>query len=596
MFLLDTLTKTLFYTFLAGSMLGIGLKISKDDLLAVVRDRSWLVRTLIVNFLLIPAVGVLAAKTFALKPENALALILLSCAPGGLGALQFLTKTREEKILAYSGATAFLLSFLSVIVSPFLISFALPKGLTLTVPYLNAALYLILFAILPLVLGMVVNEKAEAVARKFAGPITWIATLAFIGVIVKTQALTKWAKAESGARVLIGVILLILVSMLIGWILGGPRKGTRAVLATASSMRNVALAMGIAARSFPDLPVLTPLVVFASVMAPANLLLMAVLKVAGKGGRSRLSTIRPRRDRVDFSRVRQDNRRGKREGWWATEKNRGQRKESTIMANKKPNILIIWGDDIGWFNISAYNHGIMGYQDPEHRPHRQGRRAVHRLVRAAELHGGAGRFITGQSPIRTGLTKVGLPGAKLGLQPEDPTIAELLKPQGYMSGQFGKNHLGDRDEFLPTVHGFDEFFGNLYHLNAEEEPENADYPKRSRVQEEVRAARRAPVPSGRQGRQKIEDTGPLTMKRMETMDEEFTAGALDFIERQRQGRQALLRLVEFHPDARLDAPEEGEPRARRGWVSIPTAWSSTTATSDSSWTSSTSWGSPTTRS
>ena len=287
MFLLDTLTKTLFYTFLAGSMLGIGLRISKDDLLAVVRDRSWLVRTLIVNFLLIPAVGVLAAKTFALKPENALALILLSCAPGGLGALQFLTKTREEKILAYSGATAFLLSFLSVIVSPFLISFALPKGLTLTVPYLNAALYLILFAILPLVLGMVVNEKAEAVARKLAGPITWIATLAFVGVIVKTQALSKWAKAESGARVLIGVILLILVSMLIGWILGGPRKGTRAVLATASSMRNVALALGIAARSFPDLPVLTPLVVFASVMAPANLLLMAVLKVTGRKAEKR---------------------------------------------------------------------------------------------------------------------------------------------------------------------------------------------------------------------------------------------------------------------------------------------------------------------
>ena len=282
MFILDTLAKTLFYTFLAGSMLGIGLKITRDDLRTVVRDRSWLARTLIVNFLLIPAVGVLAAKTFALKPENALALILLSCAPGGLGALQFLTKTREEIMLAYSGATAFLLSFLSVIISPILISFVLPEGLTLTIPYLNAALYLILFVILPLVLGLVVHEKAAAVARKLAGPVTWIATLAFIGVIVKTQALSKWAKAEGGARVLIGVILLILVSMLIGWIFGGPRTRTRGVLATVSSMRNVALAMGIAARSFPDLPVLAPLIVFGSVMAPANLLLMAVLKVAGR--------------------------------------------------------------------------------------------------------------------------------------------------------------------------------------------------------------------------------------------------------------------------------------------------------------------------
>ena len=141
------------------------------------------------------------------------------------------------------------------------------------------------------------------------------------------------------------------------------------------------------------------------------------------------------------------------------------------MATKKPNILIIWGDDIGWFNISAYNHGIMGYKTPN----------IDRIAKEGALFtdwygqqsctAGRAAFITGQSPIRTGLTKVGLPGAKLGLQAEDPTIAELLKPQGYVCGQFGKNHLGDRDEFLPTVHGFDEFFGNLYHLNAEEEPE-----------------------------------------------------------------------------------------------------------------------------
>ena len=144
---------------------------------------------------------------------------------------------------------------------------------------------------------------------------------------------------------------------------------------------------------------------------------------------------------------------------------------------KRPNILVIWGDDIGYWNVSAYNQGMMGYRTPN----------IDRIAREgmlftdayAEQSCTAGRsaFITGQSPFRTGLTKVGLPGADLGLQAEDPTIAELLKPHGYMTGQFGKNHLGDRDEFLPTNHGFDEFFGNLYHLNAEDEPEHPDYPK-----------------------------------------------------------------------------------------------------------------------
>ena len=202
---------------------------------------------------------------------------------------------------------------------------------------------------------------------------------------------------------------------------------------------------------------------------------------------------------------------------------------------KKPNILIIWGDDIGWFNISAYNHGIMGYKTPN----------IDRIAKEGAMFtdwygqqsctAGRAAFITGQSPIRTGLTKVGLPGGKLGLQPEDPTIAEMLKPLGYATGQFGKNHFGDRDEFLPTVHGFDEFFGNLYHLNAEEEPENEDYPKASDYPDfKKKFGPRGVLKCKADGKggQTIEDTGPLTKKRMETMDEEITAGALDFIERQ----------------------------------------------------------------
>jgi arylsulfatase A-like enzyme len=199
------------------------------------------------------------------------------------------------------------------------------------------------------------------------------------------------------------------------------------------------------------------------------------------------------------------------------------------MADKKPNILIMFGDDIGWFNISAYNHGIMGYQTPN----------IDRIAKEGALFtdaygqqsctAGRAAFITGQSPYRTGLTKVGLPGSPLGLKKEDPTLAEFLKPHGYASGQFGKNHLGDLDEHLPTAHGFDEFFGNLYHLNAEEEPENPDYPANPQFKEKF--GPRGVMHSWAQpdGTQKIEDTGPLTKKRMETIDEEVLGHAQRFI-------------------------------------------------------------------
>src|ERR1700749_3805750 len=200
----------------------------------------------------------------------------------------------------------------------------------------------------------------------------------------------------------------------------------------------------------------------------------------------------------------------------------------------KPNILIIWGDDIGWFNISAYNHGIMGYRTPHiDRISKEGAMFTDSYGQQSCTAGRAA-FITGQSPIRTGLTKVGMPGAKLGLQPEDPTIADLLKPLGYVCGQFGKNHLGDRDEFLPTVHGFDEFFGNLYHLNAEEEPENPDYPKSPEFRKKFGPRGVLHTWANGDGTQRIEDTGPLTKKRMETCDEEFRDAAIDFIKRQKE--------------------------------------------------------------
>ena len=182
----------------------------------------------------------------------------------------------------------------------------------------------------------------------------------------------------------------------------------------------------------------------------------------------------------------------------------------------RPNILVIWGDDIGITNLSCYSDGLMGYRTPNID------RIADEGMRFTDSYGeqsctaGRAAFITGQSVYRTGLSKVGIPAAPVGLQAEDPTIAELLKPLGYTTGQFGKNHLGDLNEYLPTVHGFDEFFGNLYHLNAEEDD----------ATEEPRW--------GRVGRQRIEDTGPLTRKRMETIDDEILEHALDFIDRQHQ--------------------------------------------------------------
>jgi len=198
--------------------------------------------------------------------------------------------------------------------------------------------------------------------------------------------------------------------------------------------------------------------------------------------------------------------------------------------DKKPNILVIWGDDIGQFNVSAYNRGMMGYRTPN----------IDSIANEGALFtdwygqqsctAGRAAFITGQSPIRTGLTKVGLPGAPEGMKPQDPTIATLLKPLGYVTGQFGKNHLGDRDDMLPTAHGFDEFFGNLYHLNAEEEPENVDYPKDPEFKKRFGPRGVMHSFANPDGTQRIEDTGPLTKKRMETVDEEVTKSALNFID------------------------------------------------------------------
>ncbi len=236
----------------------------------------------------------------------------------------------------------------------------------------------------------------------------------------------------------------------------------------------------------------------------------------------------------------------------------------------KPNIVVIWGDDIGMTNLSCYSDGVMGYRTPN----------IDRIaaegMRFTDSYGeqsctaGRSAFITGQSTYRTGLSKVGLPGAELGLQAEDPTIADLLKPLGYATGQYGKNHLGDRDEYLPTAHGFDEFFGNLYHLNAEEEPEHPDYPPA----DDFPLFRERFGPRGvihsranPDGTQQIEDTGPLTRKRMETIDDEITDGALDFIDRKHaEGAPFFLWVNTTHMHFRTHVKPESRGQAGR-WQS-----------------------------
>jgi arylsulfatase len=229
-------------------------------------------------------------------------------------------------------------------------------------------------------------------------------------------------------------------------------------------------------------------------------------------------------------------------------------------AEKKPNILVIWGDDIGYWNVSAYSQGMMGYRTPN----------IDRIAREGAMFtdwygqqsctAGRAAFITGQTPYRTGLLKVGLPGAKEGLQKEDVTIAELLKAQGYVTGQFGKNHLGDLDEHLPTAHGFDEFYGSLYHLNAEDEPEHPDYFKDPELKKRFGTRGVLHAWANPDGTQKIESTGPLNKKRMETVDEEVTREAIRFMKDAKMANKPFFvwwNSTRMHIWTRLKAESQG---------------------------------------
>ena len=230
---------------------------------------------------------------------------------------------------------------------------------------------------------------------------------------------------------------------------------------------------------------------------------------------------------------------------------------------KRPNILVIWGDDIGVHNVSAYNHGIMGYRTPN----------IDRIAKEGALFtdayaqqsctAGRASFILGQHPFRTGLLTIGMPGSEHGIPDWSPTIADLLKGQGYVCGQFGKNHLGDRDKHLPTVHGFDEFFGNLYHLNAEEEPETYYYPKDPEFRKKFGPRGRAARLGRRQGGAEDRGHGPAHHEAHGDDRRRDPRRGQEVHRQGRQGREALLRVVQLDAHARLDAPEEGELRPHR---------------------------------
>ncbi|HEX8811308.1 MAG TPA: bile acid:sodium symporter [Terracidiphilus sp.] len=277
--MLDTLPRAVLMFFLVTSMAGIGLQVNLRDLVAMLRRRGLLLRSLLINFLVIPALGWLATRLVAMEPTSADAMLILACAPGGITAIQFTSKSKD--VLAFAGQTAFLLTGISIFVSPFLMSIFLPAELPLIVPYARAFWYVFLFLLLPMGLGVFLRERAERLAERLGKPLAYIGSVAFILFVVLTLSTRRAAMAGMGNAEVGAMLGFIVATMIVGWVGGGPQWETRRVLASASSMRNVALSLAIVTRSFPGAGVEVPLVAFCALMITPNmifLLLMLVLR------------------------------------------------------------------------------------------------------------------------------------------------------------------------------------------------------------------------------------------------------------------------------------------------------------------------------
>lgn len=279
---MDPLARSFFYIFIIASMLGVGLKVRGDEVLGALKSKGLMTRALLANFVIIPAFGILCARIIPMKPELAMTLVILACAPGGLSALQFLTKAKDEESLSFVGGIAIVISFLAIFISPAMMALALPQEMSLTTPYARAFVFLLVFLLVPLLLGVFMNQKARTIAPKLAKIIALIGTLAFVVVIVMTLSMTKEAKATVGKWGILGMLVFILFAMAVGWLMGGPRKETRPLLATASSMRFVALGLVISLRSYPEAGLEYPLVAFASLMIPANTILTVITKIRSR--------------------------------------------------------------------------------------------------------------------------------------------------------------------------------------------------------------------------------------------------------------------------------------------------------------------------
>jgi len=270
---MDTLPRVLTFMFLVAAMLGVGMQTTTGDLRLLMESKGFFARSLLANFVVVPIIGIVLARSFPLEPRVAAAFLLLACTPGGFNALQFTTKMKGKS--SFAGIIGLLMCLLAIFLSPVLLDFVVPHDISLVIPYRRALLFALLFLLIPMLAGALLRSQRELLAEKLSKPCAIISAVLFFAVSILTMGIRKEAMHAVGRRDLLCMLLFIVISMTVGWLLGGPASGTRRVLATVTGMRNVALCLLIAANTLPDPTVQTPLVAFSALMLPPNMLLTA---------------------------------------------------------------------------------------------------------------------------------------------------------------------------------------------------------------------------------------------------------------------------------------------------------------------------------